>query len=365
MRYAISLADSSLLGIVSPGEGFRVRLRQRSVPSMAAALDAVKEEAAAPFNLESGPLLRAALLCIREAHSEGPGVGDELEGSIHSSSSAHSPALSSGRPGSGAAVRFLVDAAGEGAPPPLRMFSRSSKTGSARRRGRHGVGGDGGSEGSHLGGGIGSGGVEQGLDAVFVVTLHHSVADEWATGVFFSELSALYACHSHTFTPPELPRLLIQYSDYAAWHRAELAGRRGRAAKARWRERLLGAPPMLQLPYDRKRPPVPDFVGAAVQLELPAELHASLRAGAGAAKVTLNSMLLTAFQVCARRRWGWGGGWGGFRQSWLGGAERWGRGAPRLIAPILESIILSFFYPMQSSMHTHFPWAPMSNPIKA
>src|ERR1051326_409503 len=51
--------------------------------------------------------------------------------------------------------------------------------------------------------------------------LHHIVFDEWSSGVFTAELTALYDAFA-AGRPSPLPELPIQYPDFAVWQRAWL-----------------------------------------------------------------------------------------------------------------------------------------------
>ena len=85
--------------------------------------------------------------------------------------------------------------------------------------------------------------------------MHHIVSDGWSMGVLFRELSALYAAFREGGASP-LPELPVQYADYAVWQRERLAGEVLERQLAYWRERLAGAPALLELPTDRPRPAV-------------------------------------------------------------------------------------------------------------
>ena len=108
-------------------------------------------------------------------------------------------------------------------------------------------------------------------DHVVLFTLHHIVGDGWSNGVLVHDLTALYeACRQGR--PSPLPPLPIQYADFAVWQRGWLAGPPGEAQLAYWRAALAGAPPVLDLPTDRPRPPVQSFRGSSEPFLLPAEL---------------------------------------------------------------------------------------------
>ncbi|HET7866512.1 MAG TPA: amino acid adenylation domain-containing protein, partial [Burkholderiaceae bacterium] len=58
---------------------------------------------------------------------------------------------------------------------------------------------------------------------VLLITQHHIVSDGWSIGVLVKEFSALYRAFMQGLADP-LPRLAVQYADYAAWQRAWLRG---------------------------------------------------------------------------------------------------------------------------------------------
>ncbi|HYG61060.1 MAG TPA: condensation domain-containing protein, partial [Thermoanaerobaculia bacterium] len=105
-------------------------------------------------------------------------------------------------------------------------------------------------------------------------TLHHIVSDGWSVGVLIREVGALYEAFSAGRSSP-LPELPIQYADFALWQRSHLAGEALETQIAYWRERLMGAPPVLELPTDRSRATAPGGRGGtraallAVRLEIP------------------------------------------------------------------------------------------------
>ncbi|HEX7243483.1 MAG TPA: amino acid adenylation domain-containing protein, partial [Longimicrobiaceae bacterium] len=83
-------------------------------------------------------------------------------------------------------------------------------------------------------------------------TMHHVVSDGWSMGVLVREVSVLYAARSRG-EPSPLPELEVQYADFAAWQRERLTGDLLDAQLRYWRDRLEGAPPLLELPLDHPR----------------------------------------------------------------------------------------------------------------
>ncbi|HEX6630902.1 MAG TPA: amino acid adenylation domain-containing protein, partial [Gemmatimonadaceae bacterium] len=134
---------------------------------------------------------------------------------------------------------------------------------------------------------------------VLLLTVHHLVCDGWSLGILLRELSALYEAFSRG-EPPPLPALALRYADYALWHRERLAAVE-EAQLAWWRERLAGAPALLELPTDRPRPAVQTHRGAQHPVRLPAALVERARALGREEGATLHMVLLAAFGVVLAR----------------------------------------------------------------
>ncbi|HEX8276906.1 MAG TPA: amino acid adenylation domain-containing protein [Longimicrobiaceae bacterium] len=139
-----------------------------------------------------------------------------------------------------------------------------------------------------------------GGDHLLLVALHHSVGDGWSAGVLLRELAALYRAFAAGESSP-LPEPPVQPRDHAVWQRRHLAGAALDAQLAWWRERLSGAPPVLELPTDRPRPPVPGFRAGTVRFALDAGLTAGLRALSRREGATPFMTLLAAWQLLLAR----------------------------------------------------------------
>jgi amino acid adenylation domain-containing protein len=103
---------------------------------------------------------------------------------------------------------------------------------------------------------------------VLLFTIHHVSGDGWSVGVLTREVAELYAACT-AGRAPDLPALPVQYADFAVWQREWLQGEALEAQIAYWRERLASAPPFLELPTDRPRPPVPGDRSGRVAADLP------------------------------------------------------------------------------------------------
>ena len=138
------------------------------------------------------------------------------------------------------------------------------------------------------------------MEHVLIVTMHHIVSDGWSMGVFFRELSTLYAAYSGGDASP-LPELPVQYADYSRWQQEWLRGEVLDQRLSYWKRKLAGVPAALDLPADRPRPPVQTYNGDTCSARLPQELSVSLKALSRREGVTLFMTLLAAFQVLLHR----------------------------------------------------------------
>ncbi|MFL6198800.1 MAG: amino acid adenylation domain-containing protein, partial [Thermoanaerobaculia bacterium] len=136
-----------------------------------------------------------------------------------------------------------------------------------------------------------------------LVSVHHIVADGWSIGVLVRELSALYPAFVQG-RPSPLPELPVQYADFAAWQRDWLRGEVLEAQLGWWRERLAGAPAVIELPADRPRPAVQSARGGLLAYALPAALTRDLEALVRGEGATLFMALLAGFQALLARTTG-------------------------------------------------------------
>ncbi|MBV9108804.1 MAG: amino acid adenylation domain-containing protein, partial [Gemmatimonadetes bacterium] len=133
-------------------------------------------------------------------------------------------------------------------------------------------------------------------DHRLLITLHHIASDGWSTGVLARELSALYAAYRDGRESP-LADLPVQVADDAAWQREQLRGDALARPLAWWRERLAGAPALLELPTDRPRPARVSFRGRSLHLRLDPALSAAADAFSRRRGVTLYMTLLAAYHA--------------------------------------------------------------------
>ena len=135
---------------------------------------------------------------------------------------------------------------------------------------------------------------------LLLLTLHHIISDGWSAGVLLKELGLNYqAAISGSQSP--LPPLPIQYRNFAATQRTELANSTPTRI-AFWKQTLQDAPDPIRLrpdalPFDSP----PDHEGIAERLLLDPTLVDALEALSRTENTTLFTTLLTAFLIVVSR----------------------------------------------------------------
>ncbi|GAA1124299.1 hypothetical protein GCM10009577_54500 [Streptomyces javensis] len=115
---------------------------------------------------------------------------------------------------------------------------------------------------------------------VFLIVVHHIVADGWSFGPLVDDLVAAYTARRTGAAPTWRP-LPVQYADYTLWQ-AELLGAEDDPDSLLggqldyWKRTLAGLPEQLELPTDRPRPAVLSNDGDRLPLTLSPELQTAL-----------------------------------------------------------------------------------------
>jgi hypothetical protein len=110
---------------------------------------------------------------------------------------------------------------------------------------------------------------------VLLVNVHHIIADLQALFTLREELMVCYQAFSAK-TAPDLPKLSLQFADYALWADQQLRDGMLESQVQYWREKLAGLPPFLELPIRGTYPEKPSFGGAKVALVVPSAVRGAL-----------------------------------------------------------------------------------------
>jgi amino acid adenylation domain-containing protein len=137
-------------------------------------------------------------------------------------------------------------------------------------------------------------------DHVLLLTLHHVISDVWSLGVMERELTTLYRAWSRG-AEPALKALPVQYADYTTWQREWLTGEALEEQLAWWKRQLAGAPPVLELPTDRPRPPLQSARGAVLRVMLSPALSGAVKELSRAQGATQFMTLLAGFHALLAR----------------------------------------------------------------
>ena len=134
---------------------------------------------------------------------------------------------------------------------------------------------------------------------LLVMTAHHIIIDGWSMNVLLHELSVLYdaACAGKVATLPPAP----QFRDHIAWQQAAQQSSTLAAQEAYWLAQLAGELPLLELPFDRPRPPQKSYGGALATVRLSAQTTQALQGLSRQQGCTLFMTLFAAYTILLHR----------------------------------------------------------------
>lgn len=141
-------------------------------------------------------------------------------------------------------------------------------------------------------------------ESLLLINLHHIAADGWSMGILLRELGAAYRARrlGQSIDAPAP----LQYADFAYWQEQRLQNGALQRHLQVWRERLAGAPALLELPTDRARPTVQGTAGAIAAFRFADETRHAMKAFAQREQVTPFMLLLAALGVLCQRYSGQG-----------------------------------------------------------
>lgn len=135
---------------------------------------------------------------------------------------------------------------------------------------------------------------------ILLVTIHHIISDVWSMGILTQELATLYAALM-AGKPSPLPKLSLQYADYACWQRQHLTAEVLEEQYGYWQQQLAAAPNVITLATDRPRPSVYTYQGSLLHFQLTPELTQQLKQQTQQTSGTLYMQLLSAFMILLSR----------------------------------------------------------------
>jgi hypothetical protein len=107
--------------------------------------------------------------------------------------------------------------------------------------------------------------------------MHHIAGDMWSFDILLEELQRLYAKEMEVLEGDsakgndvinKVDPLPWQYTDYVSWQEKTLESAKGKQLWAYWKLELGGELPVLNLPTDRRRPPVQTYEGNSQFIEV-------------------------------------------------------------------------------------------------
>ena len=127
-------------------------------------------------------------------------------------------------------------------------------------------------------------------------TVHHIINDVWSDTILLKELASLYQAFT-TGQEPKLPKLPIQYADFAQFQRQWLQGKNLESQINYWKTTLNSNTSIVNLPTDYASSTIASYQGSSHLVTIPAELTKSLKSISNNEGVSLFVTLLTGFKT--------------------------------------------------------------------
>ncbi len=130
---------------------------------------------------------------------------------------------------------------------------------------------------------------------VLIINFHHIAFDGWSVNIFLKEFNEVYQSLVED-RAAELSMQEINYRDFTVWQKKYLQGDVFESQKLFWINKLSGYD-NLNLPLDQKRPSKFSYVGDNFRFDLSKEIAEKAKETAKNKGVTLNSFLLSCFNI--------------------------------------------------------------------
>ena len=140
-------------------------------------------------------------------------------------------------------------------------------------------------------------------EKILLLSFHHIICDQQSVWTLLLEMRELYACMKRG-KAVNLPVLNNSYSDFVNWEADFLASPKSDESRIFWCEQLKGELPILAIPTDHVRPKVQRAHGASCSITIDATITEKLKRLARREKVSLNMLMMAAYQVLLHRHTG-------------------------------------------------------------
>ncbi len=131
---------------------------------------------------------------------------------------------------------------------------------------------------------------------ILLIVMHHIISDGWSISCLFRDVTKCYAAFLEN-KDPELPKLPIEYTDYAQWQREYMSGEALSKEVEHWKNTLAGAQTLLELATDHPRPAAQTWNGARKVITLDVATLSRLKLMAQNERATLFMVSMAAFQA--------------------------------------------------------------------
>ncbi|MEM9275513.1 MAG: amino acid adenylation domain-containing protein, partial [Cyanobacteria bacterium P01_F01_bin.143] len=134
------------------------------------------------------------------------------------------------------------------------------------------------------------------IEHIVLFTMHHVISDGWSMGILVNEFSAIYKAFVEG-EPSPLPKLTLQYLDYAVWQREWLQGDVLDKQLSYWKQQLGNNLSVLELAIANPQPEGRTFRGGQQKIRIDKDLSQNLQNLSTENGVTLFMTLLAAFKT--------------------------------------------------------------------
>jgi amino acid adenylation domain-containing protein/non-ribosomal peptide synthase protein (TIGR01720 family) len=132
--------------------------------------------------------------------------------------------------------------------------------------------------------------------SLFFCSMHHIICDGWSNNILVKEILKNYSAFENNEIT-SLPKLNIQYKDYALWQLNQVVSGAYEKHREYWHKTLGGNIPVLNFPSYEIRPAVQEFSGTAIEYTFNKETLEKLKVITKKEKASLFMMLVSLVNV--------------------------------------------------------------------